>query len=190
VVVGLTGRSGAGKSVAGTVFAEHGWYVIDCDAEARAATDWGDCLAAIRRLLGDDVFTNDVLDRALVAKAVFSDLKLKSEYEATVFPFILKRINELIRGHSGNGTLLNAPTLFESGANKLCEKIIAVTADDDTLTRRIISRDNLSRENALLRLSAQKSDEFFREHADIIIDNDGDEQAFLAKCSDIAKQLK
>ena len=69
---------------------------------------------------------------------------------------------------------LDAPTLFESGADKLCEKIVVVTADPEIRLRRIIDRDHISAELAVRRMSSQHTDEFFADRADYLIKNNND----------------
>ncbi|MEG1688029.1 MAG: dephospho-CoA kinase, partial [Angelakisella sp.] len=67
-----------------------------------------------------------------------------------------------------------APTLFESGADRLCQRIVVVTADSSVRLNRIMRRDSLSVEDAVLRMSSQHSDEFFASRADYLISNSGD----------------
>ena len=92
-------------------------------------------------------------------------------------PYVMAKIMSEIEKYKNNGEkfiILDAPTLFEAEADKLCCKIISVVSDKDLRLKRIMSRDNITKELALLRISAQKNDEFYTEKSDYVIKNDGD----------------
>lgn len=64
-------------------------------------------------------------------------------------------------------------TLFESGADKLCDKTVAVLAEEDLRRERIIKRDKLTKEAASVRISAQHPDGYYRKRCDYILRNNG-----------------
>ena len=91
-------------------------------------------------------------------------------------PFNRRFLFRSIRRYSIQGNkliLLDAPTLFESRADDFCEIIISVLADADIREKRIISRDGLTREQALKRMNSQLDEDFFVTHSDYIIHNNG-----------------
>jgi len=184
---GLTGQTGAGKSAVSRYFASHGFGVIDADAAARAVVQPGTpCLQAIAEQFGREMLLPDgTLNRRKVADLIFHDADAKQRYEALIFPFITTYIRNAAQelaenGHSG--ILLDAPTLFESGIDRDCVKIIAVTAPPELRMSRIMARDGISAEHALARMQAQHTEDFFRLHADYVICNDGTEEQLAAKC--------
>jgi len=67
--------------------------------------------------------------------------------------------------------VIDAAALIESEYK--CDILVAVLSDDKTCAERIVNRDNISREDALSRLSAQKKDDFYTQNADFVIVNDG-----------------
>ena len=67
--------------------------------------------------------------------------------------------------------IIDAPLLFESGLNKMCDKIIGVIAKRETQIERIIARDDIDYEQAEKRLSVQQSNEFYMKNCDDIILN-------------------
>ena len=77
--------------------------------------------------------------------------------------------------------LLDAPTLYESGIDSLCDDVIVVTADIDTRLNRIIERDGIEKQAAMLRINAGKPDSFYQERTKHIIYNNGDEESFIAE---------
>lgn len=66
----------------------------------------------------------------------------------TIYPFINKLIDKKINATESEFVLLDAPTLFEAGADKLCSVIVSVVADFGTRLERITKRDGISAELA------------------------------------------
>ena len=104
----------------------------------------------------------------------------------TILPYIADLV---VKQAAGQDTLLDAPTLFESGINKICDKTVAVLADRDIRLKRIITRDNLTLKEAQIRITAGKDEKFFKENADYVLYNNDDENAFLKRFSDILKEI-
>lgn len=178
VIIGLTGPTGSGKSSAATLCKTHGIKLVDCDKVARTATQRGsDGLKAVTEVFGVDILNSDgTLNRKALARKAFSTKENTLLLNKTLFPFIK---NLVLQETNDNKVLLDAPTLFESGINSICFKTVAVLSDADTRLKRIIRRDNLTEEEAKLRMNAGKSDNFYKENADYIIYNNADGQSFL-----------
>lgn len=177
-VIGLTGPTGAGKSSVGTVFSEYGIPSIDCDAVAREVTRPGTaCLSRLAEAFGPAILRADgALDRRRLATIVFSDPGQLERLNTLIFPFILEAIRERLRALEAEGharVLLDAPTLFESGADALCSRIVAVTAEPEVRLARICRRDGITPEEARHRMASQHTEAFFRTHSDFVIENNG-----------------
>ena len=67
--------------------------------------------------------------------------------------------------------VLDAPTLFEAGADVLCRRVVSVLANADVRRARIMKRDGLTSEEAQRRMGAQHPDEFYAGRSDFILDN-------------------
>ena len=78
-----------------------------------------------------------------------------------------------------NKVLLDAPTLFESGADSMCNAVVAVLAEKEDRKKRIILRDGLTDAEAELRISAGKNDDYYKDRTQHIIYNNGDQNAFI-----------
>lgn len=178
IIIGLTGPTGSGKSSAATLCKKHGIKLVDCDKVARTATlKESDGLKAVTEVFGVDILNSDgTLNRKALARKAFSTKENTLLLNQTLFPFIK---NLVLEETKADKVLLDAPTLFESGINSICFKTIAVLSDSQIRLNRIIERDNLSEEDAKLRMSAGKSDNFYKENADYILYNNDDEQSFL-----------
>lgn len=170
-VVGLTGPTGAGKSTVTAVARDMGFKIIDCDLFARVAVEKGSQgLADVVKVFGSGVLNPDgTLNRAELAKAAFATPSQTELLNRTLLPHIVKLINAEL---DAPYVLLDAPTLFESGADALCNEIIVVLSDEKIRKKRIMERDNLDEAAAELRIKAGKSDEFYYERANNIVYND------------------
>ena len=85
--------------------------------------------------------------------------------------------------------VFDAPQLFESNMDAVCDIIVSVTADESVRLRRIMERDGLMREQARERISAQYSEEFFRGHSDFTIENNGNLSRFRAHTSALIEKI-
>lgn len=170
-VVGLTGPTGAGKSSVTDVAKNLGFKVIDCDALARVAVEKGsDGLADIVKAFGDGVLNSDgTLNRKQLAALAFSASDKTELLNKTLLPHIVKLIKAQIDVPL---VLLDAPTLFESGADSLCDDVIVVLCDEKTRKDRIIKRDGIDESAAELRIKAGKDDNFYIERSNNIVYND------------------
>ncbi len=194
-VIGLTGQSGAGKTTVSRVFAEKGFSVIDADLVAREVMKKGSpCLDEVAEHFGRTVLRPDgELDRKKLGTIVFSDKDRLRELDALCYPYIIKRIREKINELSEKGSeliLLDAPTLFEAGADELCDLVISVTADEETREKRIVARDGITPEEAKKRFASQYSQHFFETHSDYVIRNNKTHTLLCEKAREAADKIK
>ena len=192
VVIGLTGPTGAGKSTAREKAQSLGFFVIDADKVARDVTKKGSPLLPLLENEFCGVVINGELDRKALAIKAFSNAENTKKLNSITHPFIIDSIKGIIKKAENDGNnfiLLDAPTLFESGTDKLCQKTIGVLAHEEIRLERIIVRDNLSEADAKLRISAGKSDDFFKNNCDIILNNNADNKAFLIECEKLFKNI-
>ncbi len=182
-VIGLTGSSGAGKSVAAAFFQKHGIPVLDADAiYHEILARGGDCTRELAATFGVGVLGADgLISRGALASAVFGKKdtttllhtlnKITHKY---VMSEIKKRL-QVLRGAGTPAAVIDAPLLFEANAHLECDFVIGVIANKALRASRIMTRDGISREAAEMRLDAQKSDDFYRERCDYILENNTDE---------------
>lgn len=177
-VVGLTGQSGSGKTTVSAAFARVGFMVINADMLARKVMEKGQpCLDETVMHFGREILLPDgSLDRKYLGKIVFSDRKKLDELNGICYKYINRMVEEIISGYGSRGeryVLLDAPTLFEAGEDKLCDVIVSVTADRKLRLKRITERDNISESTAEDRFNSQHDTEFFRSRSDYMIENNG-----------------
>lgn len=188
IIVGLTGPTGAGKSSAATLCKTLGIKHIDCDIIARRATEKGEKgLLAVAKAFGEDILNPDgTLNRKALAAKAFKDNDSTELLNKTLLPHIKSLVMAEI---TGDRVLLDAPTLFESGINEICHKTVAVLSDKEIRLKRIIARDNITTEQALLRISAGKNDDFYKERCDFVIYNNEDENTFDINFLNLLKEI-
>ena len=189
-IIGLTGPTGSGKSSAVANAEKFGITVIDCDKTVHEIFKVEEgCKCALRGAFGEDVVKDGEVDRKALAQIAFSTKENTLLLNDTVFPFVTYRILADIEGAKGNIVLLDAPTLFESGIDELCGSTIAVLADRDIRIKRIIGRDGLTEEAAIVRINAGKDDEFYLEKADYVLYNNGEQSVFEAEFNNLLGKL-
>lgn len=136
MIVGLTGGIGSGKSYLAQALAQRGFAVYDCDREAkRIIAESQDLQAAIIDLLGEEAFVEGKYNTAYVAKRVFADPELLKKLNAIIHPEVAKDIL------AKKPDFVESAILFESGLDRLCDKIVIVTAPEETRIARTIARD-------------------------------------------------
>lgn len=182
LIIGLCGRSGAGKTTVCSEFEKYGIMSIDTDRVYRRLTrpeEKGIPSALVRILadnFGEDVITPEgELNRRALAAKVFGEGNEErlALLNRLTHKAILDKTDEMIVEFfksGAKGVIVDAPALFESGFHKKCHLIVCVTAPEDSLMRRIMKRDSLSAEEALRRLSSQISERELRLRSDYVIE--------------------
>lgn len=175
-VIGLTGKTGAGKSTVAAFLREKGCYIIDGDKIARDILLPGE--KAVRELadfFGDDIILPDGnIDRKKVASRAFATSENTAALNAITHPHITARFVAEIKKAENEGysvAIIDAAAILESDCRKLCSAFIVVTAPEDIRLERILSRDGITKEQAMTRIRAQKEDEYYLSRADYVIRN-------------------
>ena len=178
-VIGVTGGVGAGKStVLDYLEKEQNARLLKLDDEARRMQAKGGILYdAMVSLVGRNrLLANGNLDRRAVAEAMYSDEALKRAIEALVHPAVRKRTEEAIRDAAGEGIslfVIESALLIEENYDEICDELWYIYAIEPVRRERLKASRHYS--DALIDsiLKRQLSDEVFRRHADVVIDNSG-----------------
>lgn len=172
IILGVTGGTGAGKSSALRVLEEMGAVILDCDKLYSRLIDENEAMRSEINLAFPGVFNLDgVLDRGALAELVFSHKDKMDRLNGIVYQNLLPDLERRIMEVQTGICAVEGITILECGLNRLCDKTIAVTAPIELRVRRIMARDGISEEFARLRISAQKSDEFYRSRCDCELSN-------------------
>lgn len=176
-VIGLTGPTGAGKSYVAECFLEKGVPIVDADRVARLVTEpHTDCLMALCETFGDAILNDDgSLNRRELAARAFATPETVDLLNRITHPAILAAIKQQLEDLADAGhplAVLDAPLLYEAGADVLCDRIIAVTAPAEARLARIMARDGLTQEAAIQRMNTQPNDEFYTRDGVTVLVND------------------
>ena len=180
--IGLTGGIASGKSRVGRLLEAYGWPVLDADSYAREALAAGsDATLEVLKRWGDTVRAPDEplgLNRAALGRIVFSEIEARRWLEQLVHPVVRRRFEQDLRGLSEAPCIvLMIPLLFEAGQTDLCNEVWLVDCEEEQQLERLMQRDELSEQEARLRIKAQWPLSRKRPLADRIIDNRGTDTA-------------
>ena len=180
IKIGLCGSSGSGKGYVCKKFKAYGVEYIDTDKVYRdIAVGGSECVNELCAFFGDEIVSPDgSLDRRELSKRVFEGegskerLKVLNEITHKYIRYETVRILEENESKGVIATIIDAPVLFESGFDKMCDVTVCVTAPTELKINRILKRDNIPIEKAKARLQSQLPDEILREKCDYEIVND------------------
>ena len=175
-IIALTGKTGAGKSTVALTLKDMGCFIIDGDLVAREIVEKGKlALSKLCEAFGEDILLPDgTLDRKKLAQRAFSSPENTDLLNIITHPEIRREFIRKIdkaQKENYNTVIIDAAAILESDCKNLCQKVIVVHAPENIRLERIQTRDNISREAALTRIRAQKSDEYYFSQADLVIHN-------------------
>lgn len=181
-VIGLTGQTGAGKGAFCKILEKYSIPFLDTDKTARDVVEKGSpCLSELCGHFGNNILNDDgTLNRAVLGNIVFSDKKELEVLNSITHKYITQKIYMWLSVQENLGfsaAVIDAPQLFESGANEMCDITVALIADEKTRLSRIMERDGIDEEYAKKRMASQKDEVFFITKCDYIIFNNGSEEA-------------
>ena len=125
------------------------------------------------------------LDRKALGAVVFTDEEALRDLNIITHRHINLEIRRILREHAMNGGTLaaiDAIELFSSGLAKRCTATIGVIADREVRIDRIMRRDGISREYAMMRVNAQRPNEYFIQKCSHVLENNGSQEEFIEKC--------
>lgn len=193
-IIGITGPTGAGKSLLSEYFSAHAIPVIDADEVYHALLiPPSPCLDALSSAFGTNILReNGTLDRPTLSEIVFYDAAKLALLNQTVLGFVLDEIRRKIDALRAKGETMiaiDAPTLIESGFHRECDTVVSVLAPVEERLNRIMTRDAIPRERAQARVQSQPNDDFYRKHSHAVLVNNGDVDRFRQEAEALLSQL-
>jgi dephospho-CoA kinase len=174
-VIGLTGNIATGKSVVRKMLEHLGAYGIDADALAhRAIAKGAPGHDLVIKHFGDWVTDEEGhVDRARLARVVFSDPKALATLESIVHPLVSHAVDILVRRSTQSVVVIEAIKLLETDLAAGCDTIWVVHAPEKLQIQRLMHKRDLSEGAARQRIEAQSAQEAKLRAAKVVIHNDG-----------------
>jgi len=166
LIVGLAGKTCAGKDSLVPFFLERGFAVVNADQLGHQALEVNRSAVASRF---------GTVDRSALGRIVFSDPRALADLEAITHPWIAARIREEVATNSGD-VVLNVALLHKQQLYRLCDVVVWVEAPLWTRISRARRRDGWSWGRILRRIWAQRKlgTQVFPQDVDILrVDNRG-----------------
>ncbi|MDP5001374.1 MAG: dephospho-CoA kinase [Flavobacterium sp.] len=189
-IIGLTGGIGSGKSTVAHYIASKGIPVYIADDEAKKIMEQPNIIQKIQDLFTESVLTNDSkLNRKKIAELVFNAPDKLEQLNAIVHPEVQLHFQNWLKEHNDFSFVIKeVAILFETGGNKVCDKVILITAPKELRIQRAMKRDNLTKSEILVRINNQLPDSKKRKLSDFVIENIDLNNTFL-KIDEILKIL-
>ncbi|BDH62566.1 dephospho-CoA kinase [Lysinibacillus sp. PLM2] len=178
MIIGLTGSIASGKSTVAKMLKEYGLPIVDADVVARLVVEPGTpTLKKIAEAFGEEVLTaKGEMDRTKVGELIFHDENKRQTLNNIIHPAIRAEMLRQKEEHLANGAdtvIMDIPLLFESKLQHFVDKILVVTVSEDTQLKRLMERNQLSEEDALVRIRSQLPLCEKERGADAVIYNNG-----------------
>lgn len=174
MIIAITGNIASGKSTLSKLLKEHGYAVYDSDKEARRLQNENpEVVKQIKALFGEDIYVDNQLNRPAVAAMVFENPALLKQLTDIVHPAVKADFLHWTKQFDTKKPLfIESAVLFESGFDRLVDKIILLTVSDKIRIQRVMDRDGSTKEQVLSRIKNQISDSEKAPKSDLIIHTD------------------
>ena len=179
-IIGITGGVGAGKStVLDHLEKQYNACVLQADKIGHLVMEPGGiCYGQVIALFGKQIIKNDkTIDRKMVSDVVFAHEEMRQKLDDIIHPAVKSYILDKIEEQKKAGCTLmivEAALLLEDHYDAFCDKVWYIHTDQEIRIERMMSSRGYTREKAENIIARQATEGFFREHADYIIQNNGD----------------
>lgn len=190
IILGLTGSIATGKTTVSNIISKKGYTVIDADEISRHITKKDNIgYVEIIKVFGKELLDRKKeIDRKKLGDIIFNDSAQREKLNSILHPIVIDEIKRMIKESDENVIFVDIPLLFEirdklEQESLIFDEVILVATDIEIQIKRLMSRDKISYNDALAKISSQISIEEKRKMADIIIDNNGSEEELYQNVS-------
>lgn len=153
MIIGITGKSGSGKSTYAQQLAEeNGFRVVNIDKVSHAIMSLPAIKAKLIDIFGDEVIKDGAIDRKYLGDLIFENRHLYKEMSDLIWDMMKSRIDHILSTHEH--VILDWILLPHTHYWKMCDTKILMIADEEERKRRVMARDNISAEYLSKRDSA------------------------------------
>lgn len=191
IKMGITGGIGTGKSVVSDIFHLHGIPLYNADREAKKLNDSSPYIRAQLTLqIGEDLYTEDKLDRKKLASIIFHDSRKLAIVNSIIHPELARHFTEWCRQRecSYPMVILDAALLIEAGFYQFVDKVVMVQAPKELRIARVMQRDRSTRDEVEARMNSQLPEEEKIKYADYLICNDN-RHSLIHQVAEVIKKV-
>jgi len=176
IVLGLTGGIASGKSTVAKMFMEKGIPIIDTDLISRDLLKKGtEAYNEIIKFFSPEILlTNKEINRKKLGRIIFANQQKREKLNKIIHPKVLDIVDNEIYRYQQLGTkivVVDVPLLFETNYHKKVDKTVVVYAELKQQINRLMARDNITKEYAVMKINAQMPLSSKVDKADYVINN-------------------
>lgn len=203
ILIGLTGGIATGKSTVSKFLTQKGYTVIDADKISRDVVSQGKpAYNEIVETFGRRILLEDQsINRRKLGRLIFNSVSIRKALNRIVHPRVIEEIKEMVlneckgENYSEKVIFLDIPLLFEvldliNEYDIVLKEIWMVYSDEDTQLKRLMKRDNISKEDAMSKINAQQHVDEKREKSTKILYNNGNLEELKRNLDSTLNELK
>ena len=189
--IGITGSIACGKSTVSDYLKEKGYTIIDADKLGHVALTSEDVKRRLSETFGANILVNNEISREVLGKLVFGNDNNLKKLNNIIHPKIKELILKLQEEHKDEDLVfLDIALLFEANFVDLVEKVVVVYVDEDIQLKRLMTRNSLSKGEALKRIESQMSPQEKASLGDFVINNSYRKEDTFQQIDEILEKLK
>ena len=189
--IGITGSIACGKSTVSNYLIAKGYTIIDADKIGHVALASNDVKRKLSEKFGDEILENNEISREKLGKLVFGNDDNLKILNSIIHPKIKELILKLQEEHKDkNLVFLDIALLYEANFVDLVEKVAVVYVDEDVQLERLMTRNSLSKEEAIKRIESQMSPREKAALGDFVINNSYSKEDTFQQIDEILEKLK
>ena len=189
--IGITGSIACGKSTVSDYLIAKGYTIIDADKLGHVALTSDDVKRKLAEKFGDEILENNEISREKLGKLVFGNDNNLKILNSIIHPKIKELILKLQEEHKDEDLVfLDIALLYEANFVDLVEKVAVVYVDEDVQLERLMTRNSLSKEEAIKRIESQMSPREKAALGDFVINNSYSKEDTFQQIDEILEKLK
>lgn len=189
--IGITGSIACGKSTVSDYLITKGYTIIDADKLGHVALTSNDVKRKLAEKFGENILENNEISREKLGKIVFGNTENLKNLNSIIHPKIKELILKLQEKHKDEDLVfLDIALLYEANFVDMVEKVAVVYVDEDVQLERLMTRNSLSKEEALIRIGSQMNPQEKASLGDFIINNSYSKEDTFQQIEEIIERLK
>ncbi|MDB4144587.1 dephospho-CoA kinase [Flavobacteriaceae bacterium] len=171
-IIGLTGGIGSGKSTISKEFKSNSIPVYDSDTRAKILMNSSkDLKVKLIEFFGSSTYTNGFINKKYISNLIFNDSSALNKINSIVHPEVFDDFMNWKSRLNNDFAIYESALIFESGSYKSNDYNILVISDINKRIERVIKRDNVKKDDVLLKINNQWPDQKKIPLADYVFEN-------------------